>query len=154
MPDHLSPAGRSRVMAAIRSSNTQPELVLRAALRRRGLIGYRVHLRHLPGRPDVAYTRWRVAIFVDGAFWHGHPDHFNPVGATDYWKTKIERTRQRDRTATQALEGAGWHVVRVWDLDVATDLDGVCRGVEQALRAAGHPAASQPAGPPCPAGAA
>jgi len=144
VPDHLTPAGRSRVMSAIRSSNTKPELALRAALRQRGLAGYRLHVRDLPGMPDVAYTRWRVAVFVDGAFWHGHPDHFNPETANDYWRTKIARTQARDEAATRTLEAAGWQVLRAWDLEVRTAIDEVCERIEQALHAAGHPTAVPP----------
>ncbi len=76
MADHLSPEGRSRNMAAIRSKDTKPELAMRAALRRAGATGYRLHRRDIPGRPDAAFIRWKVAVFVDGAFWHGHPDHW------------------------------------------------------------------------------
>ena len=81
MVDHLSKAGRSRNMAAIRSKNTGSELALRAALRAAGATGYRVHFKGLLSRPDVVFTRWKVAVFVDGAFWHGHPDHFDPARA-------------------------------------------------------------------------
>ncbi|MDV7172914.1 very short patch repair endonuclease [Gordonia amicalis] len=123
MADHLSPAGRSRVMASIRSTNTKPELALRAALRALGATGYRVHTRELPGRPDVAFTRWKVAVFVDGAFWHGHPDHFNPHTAKPYWREKIARTQQRDRAANLALNERGWTVLRFWDFQLAADLD-------------------------------
>lgn len=105
-------------MAAIRSTNTKPELALRAALRAAGASGYRVHLRTLPGKPDVAFTRWRIAVFVDGAFWHGHPDHFNPATASQYWRDKIARTQERDRQADRSLEAAGWTVVRFWDFEL------------------------------------
>src|SRR6188472_4274625 len=96
MPDHLSSAGRSRVMAAIRSKDTQPELALRRALHSRGIRGWRCHQRGVAGKPDLAFTRWRVAVFVDGAFWHGHPDHFK-FGRGGYWDAKIARTQERDR---------------------------------------------------------
>src|SRR5437762_2599575 len=101
MVDHLSREGRSRNMAAIRSKNTKPERLVREELCRRGLTGYRVHSR-LPGRPDIAFTRWRVAVFTDGAFWHGHPDHSRP-NATEYWRAKIARTQERDRLADANL---------------------------------------------------
>lgn len=139
MPDHLSTAGRSRVMAAIRSSDTKPELALRAELRRRGLTGYRLHRRDLPGTPDLAYVRWHVAVFVDGVFWHGHPEHFNPCPASDYWRTKIARTQQRDAAASRDLLATGWQVVRAWDLEVRSGVGGVADRVELALQAAGRP---------------
>lgn len=141
MADHLSPAGRSRNMAAIRSKDTKPELALRAALRAVGATGYRLHRRDIPGRPDVAFTRWRVAVFVDGVFWHGHPNHWNPERASsDYWREKIARNMARDRAADLALTDLGWDVVRVWDEEVKGDLDScVCRVVE-VLSARGWPA--------------
>jgi DNA mismatch endonuclease (patch repair protein) len=137
MADHLSPEGRSRVMAAIRSTNTAPERALRAALCAAGATGYRIHLRALPGKPDVAFTRWKVAVFVDGAFWHGHPDHFNPTTASAYWRDKIERTQERDRRADEALGAAGWAVIRFWDFQLRQDPDRMIERILDALRAAG-----------------
>lgn len=138
MTDHLSPAGRSRNMAAIRSTNTRPELALRALLRAAGATGYRVHLRTLPGKPDVAFTRWRVAVFVDGAFWHGHPDHFNPATASEYWRDKIARTQERDRKADLALQEAGWTVVRFWDFELQEAPEEQVEKILNALKTAGR----------------
>lgn len=137
MVDHLTPAGRSRNMAAIRSTDTRPELDLRAALRSVGATGYRVHLRTLPGKPDVAFTRWRVAVFVDGAFWHGHPSHFKSANASSYWRDKIARTQERDRAADRSLEAAGWTVVRFWDFELQDNPDGQVRRILDALAQAG-----------------
>ncbi|MCI0685738.1 MAG: very short patch repair endonuclease [Sporichthyaceae bacterium] len=137
MTDHLSQAGRSRNMSAIRSSDTKPELTLRAALRSVGAVGYRIHVRGLPGKPDIAFTRWRLAIFVDGVFWHGHPAHFAPERASTYWREKIARTQTRDRDANHALCNAGWTVLRFWDLEVGKELDMVVDAILAALREAG-----------------
>ncbi|WP_106350378.1 very short patch repair endonuclease [Antricoccus suffuscus] len=137
MADHLTPDGRSRVMAAIRSKDTKPELALRSALRAAGATGYRLHLRSLPGRPDIAFTRWRVAVFVDGVFWHGHPDHFHPDRSTEYWRVKIDKTRRRDRAANIALAAEGWVVVRVWDQEVKASVGACAQKVIQALARAG-----------------
>lgn len=125
-------------MAAIRSKDTKPELALRAALRAAGVTGYRVHRMDIPGRPDLAFIRWKVAVFVDGVFWHGHPDHFDPDRASsDYWRQKIARNIERDRQADSLLTERGWRVVRVWDLDVRDRLDLCVHQVVQALRQAG-----------------
>jgi DNA mismatch endonuclease (patch repair protein) len=124
-------------MAAIRSTNTKPELALRAALRLAGATGYRIHLRTLLGKPDVAFTRWRVAVFVDGAFWHGHPDHFNPATASQYWRDKIARTQERDRQADQSLRDAGWRVVHFWDFELNEEPDMQIKKVLDALTEAG-----------------
>jgi DNA mismatch endonuclease (patch repair protein) len=140
MVDHLSKAGRSRNMAAIRARDTRPELALRSALRAVGATGYRLHSKMLPGRPDVAFTRWKVAVFVDGVFWHGHPAHWNPEKASsDYWRQKIARNIERDREANARLIDMGWRVVRVWDSDVRDDLDGCVQQVVNALRDVGKP---------------
>ena len=126
-------------MAAIRSKDTKPELALRAALRAAAVTGYRVHRRDIPGRPDVAFIRWKVAVFVDGVFWHGHPDHFDPDRASsEYWRQKIARNVERDRQAEHLLAERGWQVVRVWDVDVRDRLDECVRQVVHALRQAGR----------------
>lgn len=147
LPDHLSQAGRSRNMAAIRSKNTRPELALRAALRSAGATGYRVHLRTLPCKPDVAFTRWKVAVFVDGAFWHGHPDHFDPSAAKPYWRDKIARTQQRDREADRQLTAAGWTVVRFWDFELRDQPEAMIGRVLAALHQAGWQSVPTPTPP-------
>lgn len=140
--DHLSKEGRSRNMSAIRSQNTKPELDLRRRLRDAGLTGYRLHRRELPGRPDAAFLRWKVAIFVDGVFWHGHPDHWDPhTASSEYWRDKITRNMERDAVATTALEEAGWIVIRIWDKELRGDPDAALARVVQALAEAGHPVA-------------
>src|SRR5438874_13409125 len=97
MADHLSPAGRSRVMARIRSRNTTPELALRRALFAQGVRGWRCHAKRLPGKPDLAFTRWRIAVFVDGCFWHGHPDFFT------FGKSGAVRVVRRELRARRCL---------------------------------------------------
>jgi DNA mismatch endonuclease (patch repair protein) len=136
--DHLSPEGRSRNMAAIRAKDTKPELALRAALREAGATGYRLHRKDIPGRPDVVFTRWGVAVFVDGVFWHGHPDHWDPDNASsDYWRTKIARNIERDRAADAALVEMGWTVIRIWDQEVKADASECARHITETLRARG-----------------
>lgn len=122
-------------MAAIRSKNTKPELVVRQELRRHGALGYRIHARHLPDRPDIAFPRWKVAIFVDGSYWHGREGHFFPERASPYWLDKMKRNRERDAVADAALRTAGWHVIRVWDTDVRDDVASVTNRVVTALAA-------------------
>lgn len=121
MADHLSKEGRSRNMAAIRSKNTKPEIALRMALRQLGCSGYRLHRNDIPGRPDIAFIGKRLAVFVDGAYWHGHPDHWHPETASAYWLAKITRNRERDLAANDALVSQGWRVIRLWDFEVMAD---------------------------------
>jgi DNA mismatch endonuclease, patch repair protein len=105
-------------MRANRRRDTAPELRLRRALHRRGH-RYRVDHQPLPGlrrRADVVFTRWRVAVFVDGCFWHGCPAHgTQPRANADYWRAKIDRNVERDRETDDLLVEAGWSVVRVWE---------------------------------------
>ncbi|MEV6571804.1 very short patch repair endonuclease [Streptomyces sp. NPDC051577] len=107
------------VMSANRSRDTVPELLLRKALHRRGL-RYRVAARPLPElrrTADVVFTKARVAVFVDGCFWHGCPEHYRPATKehSDFWRRKMEENRSRDTTTNQALHKAGWTVVRIWE---------------------------------------
>jgi DNA mismatch endonuclease (patch repair protein) len=136
MGDNLTKEQRSRTMSRIRRRDTKPELLLRRAVWSRGLRGYRLDLRALPGRPDLAWTRRRVAVFVDGAFWHGHPSAFTPGKSGAYWDEKIPGNVRRDREADAALRAMGWTVLRIWDFAVRKDLDGCVGRIEAALSAA------------------
>ncbi|WP_329314277.1 very short patch repair endonuclease [Streptomyces sp. NBC_01262] len=111
--------GRSRNMAAIKRRDTQPERAIRSLLHAAGK-RYRVDVRlQLEGarpRPDIVFTRARVAVFVDGCFWHCCPEHGRqPSVNGGYWGPKLERNVARDRAADEALRAAGWTVVRVWE---------------------------------------
>jgi DNA mismatch endonuclease (patch repair protein) len=127
---HAPPAsspGRRRNMQAIRRTGTKPEVALRSALHRAGLRFRKDHRLDLPGgrvRPDVVFTRVRVAVFVDGCFWHTCPEHgLQPTQNTSYWGPKLERTVERDRRNTAVLRAAGWTVLRIWEhetVDAAT----------------------------------
>lgn len=133
--DFLSRETRSRVMARIRSRDTSPELALRRELFARGVRGWRCHSRHLPGKPDLAFTRWRLAVFVDGCFWHGHPDFFTPGKSGAYWDAKIAKTQERDRVANEALASRGWSVLRFWDFEIEDKLGECADQVVSALEA-------------------
>lgn len=110
----------TRVGKGNRRSGTRPEVALRSSLHRRGLrfrkdFPVRVGPRR-PVRPDIVFTRARVAVFVDGCFWHGCPEHqVIPRSNRDYWVPKLRRNIDRDREVDEAFTGAGWQVVRVWE---------------------------------------
>jgi DNA mismatch endonuclease (patch repair protein) len=129
----MSPEGRRRVMASIRSTDTKPELALRRAMWALGLRGWRCQWRGPGGRVDVAFTRWRVAVFVDGVFWHGHPSKWQPGRWTGYWDEKIQRNMARDRAQNAALAEAGWTVLRLWDLDIERDPQATAAQVARVL---------------------
>jgi DNA mismatch endonuclease (patch repair protein) len=116
MADVFSKAKRSQVMAAIRSKgNKDTEVCLARILRVGGISGWRRHVA-LPGRPDFVFQKDRVAVFVDGCFWHGCPQHGRkPDSNKRYWNAKIARNKARDRAVTLALKSAGWRVVRIWE---------------------------------------
>jgi len=109
-------------MSRVRSRDTKPELALRKALWRAGVRGWRCHPRKVPGRPDLAFTGLRIAVFVDGAFWHGHPDYYHGQSGP-FWDRKIEGNRRRDRDVDRTLEDGGWTVIRLWDFEVERDLE-------------------------------
>ncbi len=109
---------RSEVMRRVKGRDTGPELRVRAALRRLGHSGYRLHRGDLPGRPDIAFIGRRRAIFVHGCFWHGHDCRRGaraPRANAEYWRAKIARNRARDAAARAALEVQGWRVLVVWE---------------------------------------
>ena len=119
--DVFSPEKRSAVMRAVKSKDTKPELRLRKALHRLGY-RYRLNVKDLPGKPDLVFPKYRVALFVHGCFWHGHEckrGRRKPKTNADYWREKIQRNRVRDRQNAQALEALGWRVITVWECDLA-----------------------------------
>jgi DNA mismatch endonuclease (patch repair protein) len=120
-------------MASIRGRDTGPELVLRRALWASGARGWRCHWRAGRGWIDIAFTRWRVAVFVDGSFWHGHPSKWQPGKWQGYWDEKIKRNIVRDRERVAELERAGWTVLRFWDFEIEGDPNKVAKIVVENL---------------------
>lgn len=120
MADKLTPEQRSGLMARVRTRDTAPEVALRRALWAAGVRGWRLHP-ELPGRPDLAWRSRRLAIFVDGAFWHGHPDYYRGQSGP-FWDAKIARNRARDAHVNAELEGLGWRVLRLWDFEIERDV--------------------------------
>lgn len=123
--DNLTKEQRHRIMSHIRASNTKPEIMLRKALWHRG-IRYRKNYKELIGKPDIVITRCKIAIFVDGDFWHGkNMDaiekriHSNRT----YWLPKIRRNRERDAEVNDVLTEQGWIVLRFWESDIKKQLE-------------------------------
>jgi DNA mismatch endonuclease (patch repair protein) len=133
MTDNLTKEQRSYTMSRIRRRDTLPELMLRRTLWAAGLRGYRIDRRTLPGRPDLSWGAKRVAVFIDGAFWHGHPSAFRPGKSGKYWDEKIRRNMERDKKSNGSLEAMGWTVLRFWDFEVKKDLEGCVERIEAAL---------------------
>lgn len=123
MADVLNKKQRSYNMSRIHSKNTSPEIALRKRLYLGGLRGYRLHY-DVPGQPDVAYPREKVAIFVDGCFWHMCPECFiKPSTRKDFWIKKIRMNANRDRRIDRELSSMGWKVVRFWEHEVKYNLN-------------------------------
>ncbi len=120
-------------MSRIRGKDTKPEMRLRRTLHAAGL-RYRVH-RKLPGRPDIVFGPARLAVFLDGCWWHCYPQHFRmPESNTDFWREKFKRNVERDRRVTAKLRAAGWSVIRVWEHELNGNLDAVVMRVKATRR--------------------
>ena len=116
MPHEVSLATR-HVMQANRSKNTKPELLVRRKLREAGLPGYRLHWKKAPGRPDVCYPGRKVAVFVNGCYWHRCPYCALPMPKSniEFWQEKFARNRARDERNQQLLAQQGWKVLVIWE---------------------------------------
>lgn len=107
---------RSRMMAGIRGKNTEPELQIRRQLHRLGF-RYRLHVRKLPGKPDIVLKKYHATIFVNGCFWHRHDCHLFswPKTRIEFWKEKLNRNHENDLQALANLRSSGWRVCVVWE---------------------------------------
>lgn len=116
MPDVHDEATRSRNMSAIRAKNTRPELALRKSLHAMGF-RYRLHVKHLPGKPDLVFPGLSSVVFVHGCFWHHHDCRFFrlPTERREFWDRKIKSNVARDAKAIERLEAAGWRTAVVWE---------------------------------------
>lgn len=116
MTDVYDKKTRSYVMSRIRSKNTKPEITLKKALRKAGVVGYRSHPKML-GNPDIVFRKNRVVIFVDGEFWHGHDFRkvWRRIKDKPYWRKKIVKNMERDKLYNQQLKSQGWIVLRFWE---------------------------------------
>ena len=130
-----------KIMSAIKSKNTKPELMLRRALWAKGL-RYRVHVRGLPGKPDIVISRAKIVVFCDGDFWHGHNWALRGIASledelkryTPFWRDKILKNIQRDKVNTKLLKNEHWTVIRVWESEIKTNLDKCVKKIENKYR--------------------
>jgi len=128
----------SHSMRGNRPEDTGPERALRVLLQNAGLRGYRLHWKKAPGRPDVAYPGRKVAIFVNGCFWHRCPRCQPPVpkSNSEFWVRKFQLNKERDQRKQTELERAGWTVLTVWECELKDDPGDVVRRVASSLRRA------------------
>ena len=125
---------RSKTMSRIRSKDTKAEVLLRKALYHEGY-RYRKNYKELPGKPDIVLTKYKLAIFCDGEFFHGKDfDTKKPVDENrDYWDKKIRRNMERDQEVNQMLAEAGWRVLRFWNKEIIKDIDNCLRVIRTAV---------------------
>lgn len=124
---------KSEQMARVRSAETGPELTLRRAV---WSMGARYRLRpRLPGTPDLVFPTAKLAVFVDGCFWHGCPEHYKaPKANADFWRAKVECNMSRDRRVDEELVATDWRVLRVWEHEIRVDAEGAAARVVAASR--------------------
>ena len=125
MADDLTPEQRRRNMQAIKSKDTTIELALRKALWSKG-VRYRKNCKTLVGKPDIAITKYKIAVFCDSEYWHGFDwENRNQKikSNREYWIPKIERNMARDKEVNAALEAQGWTVIRFWERQIRKELD-------------------------------
>ncbi|MCE1198337.1 MAG: very short patch repair endonuclease [Marinilabiliales bacterium] len=120
MTDVHEPEVRSYNMSRIKGKNTKPEMLVRKFLFQNGF-RYRLHVKDLPGKPDIVLPRYKTVIFVNGCFWHGHKGcryFVLPKTRTEWWLQKIKATAARDKEAEIALQVLGWKVILVWECEL------------------------------------
>jgi DNA mismatch endonuclease (patch repair protein) len=132
--DTLTPEHRSKVMASVRGhGNHSTELRMLALFRQSGITGWR-RRQKIFGRPDFVFRRQKVALFIDGDYWHGHPKHGRiPKSNVEFWTSKITANRRRDRVVNSTLRSSGWIVVRVWESTLKKNPTSVLYRVRSAL---------------------
>ncbi len=122
--DKLTPEQRHKCMARIRSKNTRPELLVRRFLFAHGY-RYRIHVKSLPGTPDIVMPNLHTVILVNGCFWHGHegcPYFVLPKSNIEFWQKKISRNRNRDQKERLQLRDLGWHVIVIWECQLTSKI--------------------------------
>lgn len=130
--DCLTPEQRSKLMSRVRQRGTDLELLVSRALRLKG-VRFRRNVRTLAGSPDLVFTRSRLAVFIDGDFWHGYRIRQWEHKLDPYWRQKIHANRTRDLSNFGKLRRRGWKVLRVWGHEIKQDLDAVIRKITSRL---------------------
>lgn len=122
MADNLTPEQRSYCMSRIKGKDTSLEIRVRSALHKKGL-RFRKHVKELPGKPDIVFSKARIAVFIDGDFWHGYRFSTWKNKVSDFWKDKISKTRERDAKNLLMLRQMGWTTIRVWQHELEDDFE-------------------------------
>ncbi len=118
--DNLSAEQRSTLMSRIRGSGTKPEKTVRSLLHKMGF-RFRLHVKELPGTPDIVLPKYKTVIFVHGCFWHQHSGckrKFTPKSNAEFWSEKLRRNVIRDRGVLESLQNMGWKTINVWECEL------------------------------------
>lgn len=131
--DNLTKEQRRKNMQNIRSAGTKPERLIMRELKKRKIY-FANHALSVTGKPDIVFRRKKIAVFIDSDFWHGHPKRcIMPQTNIDYWSSKIERNRKRDKDVNRILRKDGWVVVRLWEYDVKNHFENCIKRILKAL---------------------
>jgi len=130
-----------KIMSSVKSKDTRPEIALRKALWRQGA-RYRVNYKKLPGKPDIVFTKAKIAVFCDGDYWHGHNWALRGMKDLDeelskyseFWANKIRRNVKRDEEVNQQLSEMGWRVIRIWESDIKNDIEACVKLIKSYLK--------------------
>jgi len=121
-------------MSKIHGENTGPEIKIRKMLFARGIRGYRIQF-NIPGKPDLVFTKKKIAIFIDGCFWHKCPVCFQePETRKEFWMKKIGSNVERDKKVNQQLQDEGWRVIRIWEHEIRKEPDKVVQRIDNLLK--------------------
>lgn len=120
MADNLTPAQRSFCMSRVKNKDTNIEKLVRSELHKQGY-RFRKNVRNLPGSPDIVFSKIKLAIFIDGDFWHGYRFPAWEHKVSDFWKNKIRTNRERDQKNFKKLRKMGWRVLRIWQHEIKKD---------------------------------
>jgi DNA mismatch endonuclease, patch repair protein len=133
--DHVEPGTRSAIMRAVKSQGTKStERRLRAGMSWSGLRGWQMQAVDLPGKPDFIFSKQKLAIFVDGCFWHGCSKCYRrPHSSQDYWDTKVKYNILRDQRNRSRLRSMGWRTLRIWEHEISSNLSKICGRIRAAL---------------------
>ncbi|MBI2063986.1 MAG: very short patch repair endonuclease [Candidatus Yanofskybacteria bacterium] len=125
----------SKVMSANKKSNTGPEIILKKYIRKAGLRGYRLSPKNIPGRPDISFTKKKIAIFVHGCFWHRCPECSFPLPRDNknFWSEKFKRNKARDQKKKKELQKLWWKVLTIWEHQIKDNPERAARFVAQSL---------------------
>ncbi len=132
MTDFLSPEQRSKLMSRVRRKDTNIEKIVRSELHKRGF-RFRKHVKYLPGTPDLVFTRIKIAVFLDGDFWHGYRLPKWEHKLQYFWKDKIRKNRERDQKNFRKLRRMDWKVIRIWQHEIEKDLDSCVERIISAI---------------------